>query len=53
MCEGGKMHTEIEERVLEIDREKIIKKLEELKAEKKGDWFQKRFVYDFNPKRES
>ena len=47
------MHTEIEERVLEIDKESIIKKLENLGAKKVGDWHQKRFVYDFNPVRES
>ena len=47
------MNTEIEERVLEIDVEKTIKKLEELKALKKGEWFQRRYVYDFSPKREN
>ena len=46
------MHSEIEERILEIDKEKIIKKLEELGAKKIGDWHQKRNVYDFTPKRE-
>ena len=47
------MHTEIEERILEIDTDKVIKKLEELGATKKGEWFQKRYTYDFTPKRES
>ncbi len=47
------MHTEIEERILEVDKDKIIKKLEELKATKVGEWYQKRYVYDFIPKRES
>ncbi len=47
------MHTEIEERILEINVEEITKKLEELGAEKVGDWLQKRYVYDFVPKRES
>jgi adenylate cyclase class 2 len=47
------MHIEIEERVLEIDKFKIIKRLEELNAKKVGDWHQKRYVYDFNPKREN
>ena len=47
------MHTEIEERILEIDTDKIIKKLEELGATKKGEWFQKRYTYDFTPKREN
>ena len=32
------MHTEIEERVLEIDKDKIISKLEELGAKKAGEW---------------
>ena len=43
------MNTEYEIRVLEIDKEKLIKKLEELGAEFKGDNEQKRYVYDFNP----
>ena len=47
------MHTEIEERVLEINKEEVIKKLEELGATKKGEWFQKRYTYDFTPKREN
>ena len=47
------MHTEIEERVLEIDEQKIIRRLEELHANKIGEWNQKRYVYDFNPKREN
>ncbi|MBR2713093.1 MAG: CYTH domain-containing protein [Bacilli bacterium] len=46
------MHTEIEERVLEIDKDKTIKKLEELGAKKAGEWLQRRYTYDFNPKRE-
>ena len=47
------MHIEIEERVLEINPEEIIKKLENLKAVKVGDWNQRRYVYDFNPIREN
>lgn len=47
------MITEIEERVLEIDKDKVIAKLEELGAKKIGDWHQKRYVYDFIPKREN
>ena len=47
------MHTEIEERILEINKEATIKKLEELGANKVGEWYQKRFVYDFIPKREN
>ena len=45
------MHTEIEERILEIDVEKTIKKLDELGAVKKGEWFYKRYTYDFIPAR--
>lgn len=47
------MHKEIEERVLEINTQEIIKKLESLGARKVGDWYQKRYVYDFKPKREN
>ena len=47
------MHTEIEERVLEVNVEEITKRLEDLNALKVGEWNQKRYVYDFNPKREN
>ena len=47
------MHIEIEERVLAINPEEIIKKLEDLNANKVGEWNQKRYVYDFNPIREN
>ena len=47
------MNIEIEERVLEVNIDDIIKNLEELKAIKKGEWHQRRYVYDFNPKREN
>ena len=47
------MHTEVEERVLEVDVNKLVKKLEELNATFVGDWFQKRYVYDFHPAREN
>ena len=43
------MHTEIEERVLNIDEKDMISKLENLGATKVGEWMQKRYVYDFNP----
>lgn len=46
------MHTEYEVRVLEINSEEIIKKLEELGAVKQGDWNQKRYVYDLKPARD-
>lgn len=44
------MHTEYEVRVLEIDREELVKKLEELGAKTEWDRVQKRYVYDFIPK---
>lgn len=43
------MKTEYEIRVLEINKEEIIKKLEELGATKKGEFNQKRYVYDLRP----
>ena len=43
------MHTEYEVRVLEIDKEEIIKRLEQLGAEFQWDYVQKRYVYDFIP----
>lgn len=42
------MKTEYEVRVLEIDVEKLIKKLNELGAKKVGDWNQRRYVYDID-----
>ncbi len=44
------MHTEYEVRVLEIDKEKIIKKLESLGAKKIADYNYKRRIYNFIPK---
>lgn len=44
------METEYEVRVLEIDVNNLITKLEEMGATKVGEYFQKRYVYDFNPK---
>lgn len=44
------MHTEYEVRVLEIDVETIIQKLESVGAEFQWDHLQKRYVYDFIPK---
>ena len=43
------MHTEYELRVLDIDTEKVIKKLEELGAEKIAEFNYKRRVYNFHP----
>ena len=47
------MHTEYEVRVLGINKEEIIKKLESLGAEFQWDCIQKRYVYDFIPKIDS
>lgn len=44
------MRIEYECRILEINKEEFILRLEELGAVKKGEYFQRRFVYDFNPK---
>ena len=44
------MHTEYEVRVLEINRNEVIKKLESLNAIFQWDAIQKRYVYDFIPK---
>ena len=46
------MHTEYEVRVLEIDVDAIIDKLEKLGAKKIGDWNYRRYVYDVKPKEE-
>ena len=43
------MNQETEIRILEIQKEEWITKLEELGAIFEGDWFQKRKVYDFHP----
>lgn len=47
------MHTEYEIRILEINHDEIIKKLEKLKAVKKFEALQRRYVYDFKPVKES
>lgn len=44
------MHTEYEVRILEIDVDKIIKKLENLGASLQWDFIQRRYVYDVYPK---
>lgn len=43
------MHIEFEVKILNINKEEIVKKLEKLKAEYKWERLQKRYVYDFNP----
>ncbi len=47
------MNTEYEVRVLEINIDEMIQKLESLNAEKIGEWNQKRYVYDMIPKSEN
>ena len=46
------MNTECEIKILDIDVEELINKLEELGAEKIGEYDQKRYVYDVVPKQE-
>ena len=40
------MHIEYEVRVLEINVDELVKKLEKLGAKKVGDWKQRRYAYD-------
>lgn len=44
------METEYEVRILEIDVEDVIKRLEKIGATKEWDSLQRRYVYDFIPK---
>ena len=44
------MHTEYEVRILDINVEEIVKKLESLNASFEWDRIQARYVYDFVPK---
>lgn len=43
------MHTEYECTLLEINEKSFIKELEERGAQKVGEFFQRRYVYDFEP----
>lgn len=43
------MNTEIEVRILNIDKKDLISKLEKNNAKFIGDWLQVRYVYDFKP----
>jgi len=47
------MKTEFEAKILEIDVDKITKRLSKLGAKKIAERMMKRFVYDFNPKKEN
>ena len=44
------MRSEYEIRFLDVDKDEFIKKLSLVDAEFVGDWLQKRYIYDFNPK---
>lgn len=46
------MKTEYEIRILEINQEEIFKKLQKCRAIFKGEFFQKRYVYDLKPAQE-
>ena len=43
------MNTEVEVRILNIDKDELISKLEKNNAKFIGDWHQIRYVYDFKP----
>ena len=43
------MKDELELRILDVDKQKVIEKLESLGAKKIGDWHYKRYVYDTKP----
>lgn len=45
------MHTEYEVKVLEVDSDSLINKIEQLGGTKVGEFNYRRYVYDFNPKR--
>lgn len=47
------MYTEYEVRVLDVNQEEIMKKLEEIGASFSWERLQKRYVYDFHPKEEN
>lgn len=42
-------HTEYEVRILDINKDAFISKLISLDAKNKGEYLQRRYVYDFNP----
>lgn len=43
------MKTEYEARILEIEKQEFIKKIKDLGAIKVADYYQRRYIYDFNP----
>lgn len=47
------MNIEREVRILEINKEKLEHRLIEIGAYKEGEYFQKRYTYDFKPKKEN
>ncbi len=47
------MNTEIEVRILNINKDELIANLEKNNAKFIGDWHQIRYIYDFNPKQDN
>ena len=47
------MNTEYEVRVLEINHDEMVKKLESLNAEFKFEALQQRYIYDLKPKQDN
>jgi|GEM_PF-145476 len=47
---GDTMNNEYEVRILEINQEDLIEKLESFEAYKIGEYLQRIYIYDFNPK---
>ena len=43
------MNNELELRILDVNVDEAIKKLESINAEKVGDWYYKRYIYDTKP----
>ena len=43
------MHIEYECTLLEIDKDQLIRNIKKLGGKKRGEYFQKRYVYDFDP----
>lgn len=46
------MHTEIEIRILEVDKEKLEEKIKKVNGEFVYEYYQRRYVYDTNPKKD-
>ena len=50
---GDNMGFEYEIRILEVNVDAMVQKIDSLGGVKVGDWFQKRYVYDTNPRHPS